>query len=359
MKKLYTIIVTLLLLFIYYLFVLYNPKDYKVNYKIEEYLITEKYVKDTELYEFYINYNNQVYPLTLQLKYNKNRKNIKNIKIKNDDSNCIYVTIRDNDYPVCYQNNILIHHSLIKQENSAEAIDEFKTTTCYDYDELNYYVWNYKGFDFISKDGNKSIELLKNDNYENSLAYLFKNYLIFPNYDEKYFFEKLYIINMQNNKVSDFNLNEEISYFSNFMGYYKNDLYLLDKKNQKQYKINFKNQKIKTVGSLNKNGVIINLNKLEKYPIKTIINKNLTFNYSIKYNYKLIDKNLYLQIGDYKMLVSKKDIKEIIQIIDDKILYLSDDILYSFSTLDGEKKILQNKEWDFNYLNKIFVFNNK
>ena len=184
MKKLYTIIVTLLLLFIYYLFVLYNPKDYKVNYKIEEYLITEKYVKDTELYEFYINYNNQVYPLTLQLKYNKNRKNKKHIKIKTDDSNCIDATIRDNDYPVCYQNNILIHHSLIKQENSAEAIDKFKTTTIYDYDELNYYVWNYKGFDFISKDGNKSIELLKNDNYENSLAYLFKNYLIFPNYDE-------------------------------------------------------------------------------------------------------------------------------------------------------------------------------
>ena len=356
MKKLYTVIVTLLFLFIYFLFVLYNPKDYEVNYKIEEYLITEKYVKTTELYEFYINYNDRVYPLMLEFNYNKNRKNIKDIKIKNNDSDCIYATIRDIEYPVCYKDNTIIHYSLVEQENFTEEIDKFKKTTIYDYDKLNYYIWNYKGFDFISKSCNKSIELLKNDNYENLLSYHFKNYLVFPNYDEKYFFEKIYIINMKNNNVSNFNLNEEVSYFSNFMGYYKNDLYLLDKKNQKQYKINVKNQKIKTIGSLNKNGVVINLNRLEKYPIKTIITKNLTFKYLTKYNYEIINKKLYLKIGDYKMLVSNNDIKEVVQVIDDKILYLSNDFLYSFSPSSGEKKLLQNKEWNFNYQNKIFVF---
>lgn len=357
MKKLYATILLLLFLFLFFLYVLYNPKDYETNYKINEYNIKEKYVKELELYEFYINHNNKVYPLILEIEYTKQRKNIDSINIKNDQDNCLQVTIRNSKFPICYRDDEIIHYSLLEKKENPTEKKHFKTTTIYNYDEQNYYIWNYKGFDYISETDFESINIFENDNYENLLSFQTKDFIILPNYDEKYFFKEMYTLNVKNNKINKFNLNTEISYFSNFMGLYKKDLYLIDNKNEKQYKINPKTRKIKTVGTLNKNGIIINQNKLERKSIKTIINKDLIFTYLEKYNYILKNDSLYLKIGENDMLISDNHVKEIVQVIGDKVFYLSEDILYSFTPFDGEKILLQNKEWNFNYQNKIFIFN--
>ena len=56
------------------------------------------------------------------------------------------------------------------------------------------------------------------------------------------------------------------------------------------------------------------------------------------------------------MIVSNKDIKDIIAIKEDNVLYLVDDTLYFYNILYGEIKVMTNFEWNFNYKNNIYFY---
>ena len=46
MKKIYILIITIVLLFISFLITLYIPKNYEISYKLDQYEINEKYNKE-------------------------------------------------------------------------------------------------------------------------------------------------------------------------------------------------------------------------------------------------------------------------------------------------------------------------
>lgn len=358
MKKIYILIYILIIPFIFFLYVLYSPKNYTVEYKIEEYKIKETYVKDIEIYKFYINYKNKTYPLLIDIKYNKNRKLISKIDL-NKKSDCLYIEIKDVKYSVCYKNNQLIDYRLLSLESieSEKVISDFNKNKIYNYNNLKYYIWNYKGYDYLSKDKNRSINVIDKDEYENLLSYQFKNYLITPNYDGDYYFTELLVIDNHNLELSSIKLDNEVSYSSRFLGDFKNDIYLLDEKNKMQYKINIKKEEVKVIGTEYKDGVLYINKKPELISLKKIIKNNYKFIKNEKYIYKIINNKLYNMIDDFKILISNKSVKEIVKIDNDQLYYLSKDTLYLYTPEKGEIKLLENIEWNFNYKNKIFIFN--
>ena len=76
------------------------------------------------------------------------------------------------------------------------------------------------------------------------LTLYLNNYVIIPDYNEQYYFSKLYIININTSRVEEILLDNKISFNSVFLGDYKNIVYLLDKKEEKEYKINIKKKEV-------------------------------------------------------------------------------------------------------------------
>ena len=88
-----------------------------------------------------------------------------------------------------------------------------------------------------------------------------------------------------------------------------------------------------------------------------MIKNNKTFPTNNVYKYKIINNYLYQIIEKQKIKITDKEIKDIITIINDTIFYLVDDTVYSYNYQEGEKILLKQKEWKFNYHNQIFIFN--
>ena len=105
----------------------------------------------------------------------------------------------------------------------------------------------------------------------------------------------------------------------------------------------------------NGKGIILNNNELKYIPIKNIINDKLSFIDRKKYNYIIENDRLYLEIDKIKILLSNKEVKEIVKIDEDSIFYLSYDYLIKYTLFKGETILLKNEEWNFNYKNKIFI----
>ena len=215
--------------------------------------------------------------------------------------------------------------------------------------DSSYLIYNYRGFYLINKEKTKEIELFKDDIYTLDLAYQKDNYLIVPNYNQNYFFNTFFIIDINNGKVEEVKFDYEISFESEFLGEFKNNIYLIDKKSEKQYKIDIRKEIIEEVPlQLIRNG------KLNKVTFQTIVNNNYKFSSSETVNYKIIDNYLYRIVNNYKIKISDKEIDKIIKYENDNVYYLYNENLYMYNNLYGEVKLLSNFEWNFNNTNVIY-----
>ena len=368
MKKIFTLIFIFIITFTFYLVVLFLPKSYTLGYKIDNFKITETYILAKKMYEISINYNDQEYPLIFLDKYHKKRKIVQKITaVSNDDEKCLTIKINNkSNYPVCYKGDELMDfrllsskiqdiYSYLNKQYSNKIIKKYNNTNIYNYYNKDFYVWNYKGYDYISQNQDKTINLLNDDNYNNALVYKNQKYIITPNYDEKFYFTELLIINHNKLELFNINLDKEISYNSYYLGEINNNIYLVDKKNKNEYRININKESIKTVGSENKKGIIYT-NKWEEISLNKLVNQEYIFPKPIKYDYKIVDNQLFLNVDNNLILISKNKVKDIIYIYNDEVYYLVQDILYVYSPISGEVKLLENNEWNFNHHNKIFIF---
>lgn len=356
MKKLYTFISILIISFSCFIYILYKPKDYVVNYKIDNYNVKEIYVKSLEKYKVFINYNDRVYPLIIDSEFKRNRKIINNIDVyENEKDSCLIINSND---IVCYKDDILVDYHLVdkyKTDYNNEVIEEYNLNKIYNLLNKKIFIWNYKGFDYLSENNNKEIEIVTKDEYDNLLTYQDDNYLIIPNYDQEYYFSELYILNKDTLSVSKIYLDYDISYTFSFLGRYKNDIYLVDHKNKIQYKINIDKKKMNISGTESKGAYYYDGSSLVKISMNKLINDNLTFRKNKKFTYKIINNTLYQIIDDYKIYITDGVI-DIISTNNDEVYYLKKNILYYYSIKHGEVKMLENYEWNFNYKSKIFIY---
>lgn len=345
-------------MFIIFVFLRFQEYNYKKVYSVNGFEVVERYYKNSKYYEFIIKDDKTVYPYQIKQNYNRKRELISIIEIfEKEDETCILPKSSSiNFFPLCSKNNEVYTYNLTSITDVAfnykKAMLKKETYKSVDINFLNdssYLIYNYRGFYLINKEKTKEIELFKDDIYTLDLAYQKDNYLIVPNYNQNYFFNTFFIIDINNGKVEEVKFDYEISFESEFLGEFKNNIYLIDKKSEKQYKIDIRKEIIEEVPlQLIRNG------KLNKVTFQTIVNNNYKFSSSETVNYKIIDNYLYRIVNNYKIKISDKEIDKIIKYENDNVYYLYNENLYMYNNLYGEVKLLSNFEWNFNNTNVIY-----
>ncbi len=356
----------LFLLLIIFIIKYMFPKDYQKTYYINDIKVEEEYQKNTSLYFFKINYQNKDFLTLTKESYKRHQKLINNINVFEEeneicltmDSNYVYL------YPVCYQKDeqISFHLTSEKMQKNLEKylfndhqIINLNNDKINVYSTLNhtYYIYNYKGFSVIKDNNITDLKIFNKDIYHAPLITKVDNYLFVPDYEQDYYFDKAYIINMKNNKVTTWNLKEKIYFDSVILGVYKEKMYLIDKHENVEWTINPRKKELKKVSSKGM-GITYQKEFVEK-KIDDIIKDERPF-YLVEDVTLSKEKNLTINIKNQPIIISQKSPSKIILSNDDIIYYLVGDKLYGYSNYYNEVELMSNFEWNFNYDNVIFVY---
>ena len=363
-KKYYKLkLILLILIIIIGIYILIKPKSYEITYDLNGIAITENYHKSAKTYTFTYQIEDYKFIMNIQHKYFHSKKLIDNITLsRNDTTICLIPESKKiNTYILCNENGEYLDPELITDkslipETSKEIINPtpYENLNLYNLQDKKYLIWNYRGFYLLSKAQNQKINLFNEDIYSIPLATKVNKYLVIPNYEEKYNFNKFYVIDTSNGKVRDFNLTKTISSDSYILGINNNRLYLVDKKNEKEYELYPKRLIMDTISNNNR-GKIIENGKWTSITLNKLTNSENKFTYDNITSYSLINNNLYEIVADYQTLLSK-NVSKVITNIDNTVYYLKEDKLYSYNHYTGEVLIMQNFEWNFNNDNTIFIY---
>ena len=359
----YTIILFLFLILLITILKLL-PKNYKLEYKINKYKVVEKYIKKDKMYLFTISNKKKTYEIISTENYSNKRKLITKITdYKDDNTSCIIIKsekIKNNilclkdGKKIDYNLTTLLPKKYYKEYKKNEK--EYDNINVNLIDNKTYLVWNYTGYYKLNREKTENIKLFKKDVYNPILSIILDKYIVIADYNQKYNFNKLLKVNIENGKIDFIDLKYDISFDSAILGTYKNNIYILDEKNKKEYEINIKSEECNVI---NKNGYgrILKNEKWEKYKLNKIITDHIIFT-SDKYNEYRIDKELYLYQKNIKkpILLSNKEIKNIVYENEEEVYYIVGENLYKYNFEYGENKVLDYFELNFNYDNMILIY---
>lgn len=323
-KKLSIFISIILICLITFIFLFKKEHNYLLSYNINDFEIKENYQKANHKYYFTINNDELTFNLVLNDHYLSERKLIKEIELTtNDNLNCLSIKGDLKFYNVCESKDEYLNYYTITNSNINNTYDKINI---YDLNNHKYLIWNYKGFYYLG-DSNKKINLFQKDTYIPYLATMVNNVLFIPEYNDNYLFNKYYLID-ENGKVKDYQLSKDIYYDSIIKGTNNNSLFIQDNKEDKNYEINIKKNKIRT---------------------------NNNPNIKVKNDFYYIDNYLYYKNEDMIIKITS-DVTSIVYQNNEEIYYLNKDELIYYSLFNGFKKIMKYNEWQFNSKNTIFIF---
>ena len=236
MKKLIGLILILIILFSLFLFFYFKKSSYELEYVINDIKIKESYDKNLEYYLWELEYKNVKYGIVSFAKYTNKRNLITDIAIK-EENDIICLEPKSNNmklYEVCSKDGKLINKDNII-ENKKES--EYVGYEIYDLNNKTYLLWNYDKLILLNKDKKQEIKIFDQDIYNLNLVTKYQDYLVLPDYNENFTFEKLYLINKDNGKIKTIDLRYKLYLESYFLGDYKNNLYIYDKKEKQEYYI--------------------------------------------------------------------------------------------------------------------------
>ncbi|MGN0974094.1 MAG: hypothetical protein ACI4OT_05060 [Bacilli bacterium] len=400
MKKIKNIlkilIFIILSLFIVKTIIYFNTSIKEKNYKINDFNIYEKYTKNNN---YYIEISNKKYKFSFinDFNYHKKMGIVKDIKTAyNKEIYCIYPIFKDNinGEIICNKNGKYYNYYSVKDNELVKrfvkdlGIDHYKDSNKYkEFNNMKIYynnlvsntkiiIWNYKGIDIIGEEYN-SIKLSDSDIYNNKLGVLVGNKYINPSYDNKFEFNKIIEINLDNMKEKEYDLEKNISFDSYINGVIANDIYIMDKDNLIQYIYDYKQHQIKEVGNKEENGIYFKNNKKEIVNIYDLKNNEMYFennielslkdNYDIKESYKYLNRYYFITSDNLVYMTYKEnmdnpvflfkadDIKEF-KVINDYIYFIDEDNLYMYNRYLGLKKIINKNEFKYNYQNIFNVY---
>ena len=349
-KLIIFLLIILVLCFIYYKF----PKNYQREYKIGKFNVQERYIKKTKSYYFVIN---NKFEYAIKNRYS-GKKLIKNISyVKKTSNKCIDIKGKKVDfYPLCdgltYTANNITPIKTTKEINSKYKDIEINTIR-----DEKIYIWNHTGYYMLTKDKKENINLYKNEYYYNDNAFVSSKYLITPNYEEEHEYKNINVIDMDKGKTKKIEFKKAINYNSYYLGTYKKQIYLVDRKNKDELELNIRKETIKSVLDNNQNGKVFD-NGWKNVSITKLAHNDYTFEYPSYYSYKIKNRKLYLNYynSNNEILISNHKVNKIISYNDDFVYYLYKDKVYSWSYKYGETLILTFSELDFNNNNQIFIY---
>ena len=363
MRKLKILQLTLVILFVVFIFFLFRPVDYTKEYTIDNVKISEAYSKETKSYYFTFTYQDNTLDYLIDSNYKQKRNFIKEVKVIEDDNNFCLIPEADTleFVPLCIEENEIIYYKKVSDElrnqipeeylkEEKELEESYKEINIYNRD-YTYLLWNYQGFYYINDEETKEIDLFKKEIYNIPLISYTEDYLVIADYDDEYTFDKFYRISLQNGKVKEYNLDKNIYFDSYFSGYEKNKLYIVDNKEEVMYEWNAQNGSLEKIAPK-----MLQDNEWVSVGIKTLINQNKRFTYQNNYQFQLDDQVLTLNYRDSELkMIIDEDVTSIVRIKNSQVFYLKTDTLYVFDHLSGSTRLLNNFEWNFNYENMIYV----
>ncbi len=356
MKKVIIFIIVILVIIISYIFLFNREMNYKLDYDVNNIGVSEEYNIDTNYYKFSVKDNGSKYEFMMDKKYSTKRKLIKDVKINEvNNFKCASVKVFGNYLSsICYDGKSYVDSYIAKEKDNPKTnkINTINDIEVYNKD-YNYFIWN--GYGLTNILTSKKYNFLKNEHYENDISIRFNDYIVFADYDESREFSKLYIFNYEKLKIEEFEFDYKISTDSYFNGYIDNYIYLFDRKNKCQYKIDIVKKKI-SISSTNDYAIGYD-SKLDEVKLSDFIYSNVLFSKEELINYYINDKKLYYKYYKSNIDVLVNDtIKDIIYYKDNKVFYLIDDSLYCYDINNGNSKLLTYFEWNFSYKNKIYIF---
>ena len=233
-----------------------------------------------------------------------------------------------------YENNMVDNHYL--------AMENYKGLTLYNTKEEN-------------------IKIFENDIYTKPISLFTDKYYIVADYNNEYTFKIFKVINIINGTEKEIRSYNEISFDSYIQGVVDDDIYLFDKDAKVQYKINLKEETVEKAfddikyydGSWHKMTLneALDEKKFSNYDAKidgvnaVKINKYYYIyeNNNGKYKvYKAYDKKLTQKT----FLFETSDINSIIYL--NGYIYYRLDNTFAYFYSKGVRKVLENKELEFN-----------
>ena len=367
MKKLKILIVFIIIFFSFFLIRSFKKKSYTINYKVDKYSVTEKYNKKDKAYYIEVKKGKDKYFFMLNNKRYKKKKLVSNIKLYRDENKkCLTIKFNKNDLaPSCTKDGEYISHFLVgdtlKEELGNKYYKKVRSGSKLSFHNINIenlfdkkiFIWNYHGFYKLNKYGNTEISLFKNDTYDASMIGSINNYILIPNYNESYEYSKIKILDVEESKVSELKLKDNMSSDSYVLGVNDKSIYYFDKKYEREYEIVPHKLKYRTINP----SIYVNGKKESKTKL-SLKNNETKFVYDTVYSYKIINDSLY-RLNKYnseKVKISDKVVKYIVKENNDEVYFISEDSLYVNTIKYGDVKILDYFELNFNYKNIIHIF---
>lgn len=392
----------------------YLSKGYEIKYDVNGYNVFEKYIARTsgEKDSYYIEVTDgtDTFILNTYKNLNKQKELVKDVHIISVDKyKCAYIELKIKDFKsniTCINNGIYYNYENIKGKNSeldkkiselnydianfTDTAEEVKRTTGIFVSQANlinkqfmgltsyrgiYLINNYSDVKFLYE-----IDLFEEDNINQKISAYVNHYYLVADYDQKYTFDKFYLIDITFGDKKEIKYHSKISFDSYIMGVIGDKVYLLDCDNKKQYEIDITERSIIEVGNENigikyyNNGewekmnyvtavnnkpkFIINSIKVDGYEKVDVIGGKLTgYKYYYKKNGNKYDVYRSMQKNDKLMyLFTTTNIDNIVY-YNDYVYFQDGEYIKCYQDNIGVKKIYHAHKEVFNGIYKFGVSN--
>ncbi len=331
----------------------YFTGDYKINYKINEYKITEE-VKKNNTY-ISITSENNTYNFKYDLKRSLNKKRIKKIEVKKQDNYiCIKPYIKNYDtYYICKSDTEYITESALNNLTTQKFTEDVKYNKNVSSNEF-IYIWKYDGFYTFNNEMN-TLNLFSTDRYSNDLMYSFENYLIMPVYDKEYMFSDFYLIDLETGKYKTIKTNLSIHYDSYYAGINNNKLYLFDNKSNKLYEINYKKLTVKQIGDEFKGYIKYENNKKKTAKLSEYTKDKITY-FNKEDEFIEVNKNKFSYDGKTWIKYFNEENINVVKVYKDIIYFIFEDNIYKYSN-SKVNLIIHYFEYNFNNNEITYIYN--
>ncbi len=421
MKKLFKL---LLVMFVFY-FVLQIGfrifgKGYTTDYELK---IDEK--TTAQIHEIYTNHTKeektnyflriqigkQVFPLQTYKKFNYASRLIKQVKYYQGNYTCVYPVFKKYKQltdVLCFDQGVLKNYQQLKGRDT--ELDAFVKTLekdklyedrfindlsdKYQVGSLTVYkknvidghflaINNYHGIYTINHNNPRilyDLSIFKGDAYHRNLTALSGPYYMTANYDDDYEFNSIKIVNIKNNEVDTLELKKPISFNSYIQGVVGNDVYMIDKTNRKQYKINLKGRSIYEIGNETTKTTYYDQGMVSELSIYDVVTSEKYFNVGTRTNidgYVRVDKlgntsgymYYYKQVGSryeaYRASVQSPNTLQYLfttteidhlSYVDDYVYYYVGNNVNVYHDSIGNRTVYQNTEYEFNQSLNYYVY---
>lgn len=407
LKKLSRIFICLLFLYIgLEVTINQTSKGHHINYQVKD----EK--QKITIDENYSKKNNYRYDLIYEVNgikfYQTFLKNLKNRNylvqkvryVEDSKYKCIYPIYKEQSIKldaICYDGKYYYPYQTIKGnsldiDNFINSIKEYpfkdkneengikKNNVTIFLDNLikghKLFLENYKGLYIIDDNGKlENITLFENDIYKKTIHGFTNQYYVVANYNNLYATNELLSVSLKDGKVKTLKKKDALSFDSYTQGVIENKLYIVDKSNKVQYKIDPKSEVIKKIGDENqklsvfKEGKFIKKNYYQAIQEKVLFAPNaISTNFKEKeydkvdyvkskkliyyYLYEKEDSeyHVYRNLKGQDIIVSLFSVSNLndVYYVDDFVYFKKDENIYCYSDETGINKVLNYRELKFN-----------